>query len=128
VKYDTTIRTRTIIERQTTCHITEIDWGYGFFDPEHVRCSSGTAEYKREHVENRILRLKAIEQALKNENAEVLATKDFSLALRPVLEIGMVSQWPYWTPRPCVYVSTWFSGEWYDWSELACVRVNGEVI
>lgn len=43
---------------------------------------------------------------------------------KPVLKVGMASQWPYWTPRPVVACTGTFGVEWMDFNSISGVEVK----
>lgn len=106
--YDTNIKTKTIIERQNTMHLTWIDWDNYPFEKDTPEQS--TVEKKKEY-------LRICEQC---KAKEIEASK----YMRPqkVYAVGMASCYPHWTPRPTVLLEGVFGLEWVDWVIVAWAR------
>ncbi len=115
MEYDTTIRTVTETKRLTTVHISKIDWDYNFDDPKHTDTMGTNEEGKRQRISQCENALKFVDDNWPNENLWVEAGSDY---LHRVIGIGMVSQWPYWEPRPCVLLQGAMHDEWRDWRDL----------
>lgn len=118
-KYDTTIQTRERApERITTRHTEYIDWEYPF---EEVMVMAGCYPRPQERAARQVELLK------KCEGENVYAT-DYGGWPRcgwgRVLAVGMVSQWPYWEPRPCVLVNRTLGAVWIDWASLTDVETR----
>jgi hypothetical protein len=122
--YDTTIRTSTVIERHNTLHHPRIDWEYPFEDWLKETGMCGTDEQKRKELEKLKDWLRTCEQC---DKQTVYASNYGGMPRiwQRVLQVGMGSAWPRWTPRPCVIVEGPLGGtEWFDWSSLTGVRVE----
>jgi hypothetical protein len=121
--YDTTIQTRTTTERVTTVHVRYIDWDYDFNDPRHTSCLCVSAADKAAHIADQIATLKMCEGFA---DGGVYASNygGWPRIWHRVVGVGMVSQWPYWTPRPCVLVESTLGCEWVDWNNLTGAEVR----
>lgn len=120
--FDTQINTRTVIERLTTVHTDYIDWNYPFDDQNHTRGLCCSDDGKREHVEKLKGYLKTCEELKPGTFASNYG--GLPRIWHRVIKVGMVSQWPYWTPRPCVLVRSTLGTEWYDWYSLTGAEVQ----
>lgn len=124
--YDTTIRTVTVAEQQLTQHTDWIDWSYDFHNPEHTNCMCCTPERRREYVAEQMARLRVIEDAVKS--GKRIRASDYGgwpRIWKPVIGVGMVSKWPYWTPRPYVIVTNVLGTDYIDWNSLTGVDGDG---
>jgi hypothetical protein len=114
--YDTTIRTSTVIEKHNTMHKLGIDWDYPFEDwlKETGKC---TDEQKRKELE----KLKDWLRTCETCDKQTVYASNYGGMPRiwqRVLQVGMGSAWPRWTPRPCVIVECPLGGaEWFVWIE-----------
>lgn len=108
--YDTNIKTKTIIERQNTMHLTWIDWdNYPF---ENDTSEPDAVEKKKEY-------LRICEQC---KAKEIRASK-YNMYSQKVYGVCMASCWPYWKPRPTVLLKSALGGmEWVDWTAIAWAR------
>ena len=123
--YNTEIKTVTSTKRVTTQHTDYFDWDYNFQDPKHTSCMCCDAESKKAEIQNKISYLKNVEESLK-KNTKCYASNygGWPRIWQEVIGIGMVSDWPYWEPRPCVLVHGTLGAEWYDWYHITGVRVE----
>lgn len=121
-KFDTTIAQRTTTSNVTTVHTNKIDWEYPFDDPAHTSCiclpPDGKAEYIKRQQEYLRLCENNIESALASDYG------GWPRIWKKVLGVGMVSRWPYWSPRPCVLVAGTYGSEWIDWNSLTGAEVK----
>ena len=119
MKYNTTIKTRTITKQIETVHIHKIDWDYDFYRAAE---SMYPNDKERKGVKAIIERLKQCENGI----GKVQITTDGGwprCGWGEVLNVGMVSQWPYWTPRPCVLMTSTLGGSaWEDWTSISDIR------
>jgi len=125
--FDTTVRTTTVTERHNTRHTDSVDWEYPFDDPEHTDCMCCSDDAKREDIEKRKEWLRQIEATLAN-GGEVYASNygGWPRIWHRVYACGMASCWPYWRPRPTVFVDGTLGLENYDWMSLTGVEVRAK--
>jgi hypothetical protein len=128
MQYDTTIQTRTKTERISTCHINEIDWEYDFDNPAHTECQCNSEEYKREYIARKKDYLKQVENGLNAGHRVLISTYGgWPRIWRQAHSVGMVSTWPYWSPRPNILANSTVGGSmgtaWEDWNSITGVEV-----
>lgn len=125
LEYDRTIRTRTTTSYETTMHIDRIDWdGYDWMNPKLRSTWCLPANQHEGEIEKLKNNLRTCEQYA---SKEIYATSDGGIprfGYKRVSGVGMVSQWPYWEPRPCVFVHGTLGGEWMDWMSITSVDVR----
>lgn len=124
--YDTTVKTRTYTQKETTCHTHYIDWNYPFDDPEHTSCMRCSDKGGKENIEKKVQWLKELDKAI--EAGVVCHASNYGgwpRIYRRVRYIGMASCWPYWKPRPTVFVDSPLGGiEHYDWNSLTGIKTT----
>ena len=122
--YDTTIRTSTVTKHHNTMHVDYIDWKhYPFDDPEITAGMCTSDEQKKEHVEKLKEYLRTCEQ-WQDKNVFASNYGGWPRIWNRVIGVGMVSAWPYWKPRPAVFVEGSLGGaEWYDWASLTGAKL-----
>jgi hypothetical protein len=124
MSYDTTIKTVIRTERVTTKHTDEIDWTYDFFATEHTNCMGTDAAGKAERIREQMERLKICEAVNRGETVDASNYGGWPRIWQEVVGVGMLSQWPYWKPRPCVQVNGTLGYEWFDWMSLTGAEVR----
>ena len=111
--FNTEINIQTTTKRVDTIHINHIDWSYPF--PLH--CPSSNEEKDQKRIDEYKAYLKKCEQYT---DKEVYASDygGWPRIWKKVYGVGMVSAWPYWTPRPTVIVEGLYGVQYYDWHSL----------
>ncbi len=114
-QYETEIRTKTETSRINTFHTNYIDWeNFPFDDPKHTATLCGTDEQKSEWIE----RQKEYLRICEGPNARASNYGGWPRIWHEVIQVGMASAWPYWSPRPTVLVQTFMGAEWIDFMSL----------
>lgn len=115
--YDTTIQVSTRTVRHDTRHLDHIDWDYPFDDPKHTSCMGADDARKREWVEQQKEYLRVCER-FEGRNVWASTYGGWPRIWVRVAGVGMVSKWPYWTPRPSVLLEGTLGYAWADWASL----------
>ncbi len=124
--YDRNIKTVTETRPVNTMHTDWIDWdGYDFHAKEQTDCMCCDDGGKAKRLQRQIDYLKQCE-GWKERKTWASDYGGWPRIWQEVLGVGMASAWPYWRPRPVVLVSGTFGVEWFDWTSLTGVKVEGE--
>lgn len=123
--FDTKIRKSTEVKCHRTVHVDYIDWDdYPFDDPSITANMCCDENEKQDYVELQKEYLRICENH--GDGREVFASNDggWPRILQRVMGVGMVSDFPYWTPRPAVCVLGTLGCEWIDWASLTWAEVR----
>lgn len=125
--YDTTVKIKTYTEKVNTKHTNYIDWEYDWDNPDHTNYRCESPEEKKKYVVRQKERIRKIEQALK-EGKKVKSTTygGWPRIYQTVIDIGMASCWPYWSPRPTVWVHSSLGIENQDWKNITNILIDGK--
>lgn len=113
--YNTTIETRTVVEKLPTVHRDGIDWSYPFDDPQHTTGICCSEEEKHRSIEEQKEWLRQCEAG---GNCWVSSYGGWSRIFQRLIKVCMASCWPYWTPRPTLIVDGTLGVERMDWRSL----------
>lgn len=119
VEIDSVVKT----EPKNTLHTFEVDWNYTFEDPKHTQSYCMTDHSCQRMVARKKQLLKQCED---NFGTVTVSVCDSGGYYHEVINMGMGSFWPYWSPRPVLLVQGTLGTEWFDWMQLSNVKVEKE--